>query len=510
MTSRTGRIMRRTVSARTTRSALALSLAGIVAASPVASAEAAPTGEASAAPRAGGRAMKWLTEVTPRRHVFEPGAFAGLWLPSRALELHDRDILFLQYEKVQSQLGLRLGYYPLRHFGFEGELAMMPGRTTAEQRVFVSTARANAILQLGLARVVPFALIGGGVLSVRSEDDAAGDDADQALVVGGGVKVMLTPHIVLRLDVRDVMSPKRGIRVNDPADSVEVLLGFSLALGPRKPKAKQEGPVDLDGDGVTGDTDECPTVAARTDDGCPRLDADDDGFEDRLDACPKEAGAAPEGCPIPDTDGDGFLDPDDACVEEAGVAPEGCPIRDEDGDGMLAPGDACPTEAETLNGWEDADGCPDQLPADVQAILGVLQGVQFAPGRSVVPKAANAKLDEVVAVLESHPDLRVRITAHTDDRGVRETNVEVSQAQAEAVKAYITGKGIDPARVETRGAGPDEPREPATTSAARKANRRVELDVVRPASPTAEAPTPETEPKANDAPVDPAPGEPPP
>jgi outer membrane protein OmpA-like peptidoglycan-associated protein/opacity protein-like surface antigen len=485
------------------RRVLALSLAWLVAASPVGSADAAPASDAPGA-RAGtgaparGKAMRWLTAVTPRRHVFEPGFFGGLWLPSRAIELHDRNILFLQYEKVSSELGLRLGYYPLRHFGFEGELAMMPGRTTAEQRAFVSSARANAVLQLGLSRVVPFAVIGGGVVSVRSEDDAAGDDADQALTVGGGVKVMLTPHIVVRLDVRDVMTPKRGIRVNDPADNVEVLFGFSLALGPRKKKEAAKGPADLDADGVADDTDACPTVAARTSDGCPRLDADDDGFEDRVDACPKEAGAAPDGCPIPDTDGDGFLDPDDACVDEAGVAPEGCAIRDDDGDGMLAPQDACPTEAETGNGWQDADGCPDELPADVQAILGVLDGVAFAAGRATLPKAALPRLDEVVEVLKAHPDLRVRITAHTDDRGAREKNLEVSLQQADAVKAYITGAGVDPERVQTRGAGPDEPREAATTSAARKANRRVELDLVT--SAPAPAPTPE--------PSEPAPSEP--
>lgn len=507
---------------RTTSRRLALALAGIVSMALGSTAEAAPGEGAptSAQPAERGAAesgaaksgaVRWLTEVTPRRHVFEPGIFGGLWLPSRALELHDRNIPFLQYEKVQAELGLRLGYFPLRHFGFEGELAMMPGRTTSEQRVFVSTARANAVVQLGLYRIVPFATIGGGVLSVRSRDAAAGKDADQALIVGGGVKVMLTRNIVLRLDVRDVMSPKRGIRVNDPADSVEVLLGFSLALGPRMPKAKKDGPPDLDGDGVEDGSDACPTTAARTDDGCPRIDTDDDGFEDRGDACPKEAGAAPDGCPILDTDGDGFLDPDDACIEEAGTAPAGCPVRDDDGDGLMAPADGCPAEAETMNGWQDGDGCPDALPPEVEALVGVLEGVAFAPGRTSLPRAAHAKLDEVVNVLQAHPELRVTITAHTDDRGARDENLEVSRAQAEAVKAYVTGKGIDAARIDAVGAGPDEPREAATTSAARKANRRVELGIAAAASEPAEAaPSPSPSPSSPTPDAEAAPQPPPP
>lgn len=485
---------------------------------PAAEATAAPAAESSKQTRSG--ALKWLTAVTPRRHMFETGFFGGAWLPSRALELHDRNLPFVQYREVGSELGLRLAYFPLRHFGFEGELAMMPGRTTTDQRTFVSTARAHAILQLGLSRLVPFALIGGGVLSVRSEDLAAGDDADQALVVGGGAKLMLTPNIVLRLDVRDVMSPKRGIRVNDPADSIEVLLGFSLALGPRVKKKKPEGPPDLDGDKVPDAEDACPNVAARTEDGCPFIDSDDDGFEDRTDECPQEPGAAPAGCPIPDSDDDGFLDPDDACPDEAGVPPDGCPIRDEDGDGLLAPADACPTEPETVNGWEDEDGCPDDLPEEVKAFTGVLEGIEFASNRATIRPTSTPKLEETVKILQQFPALRVRITGHTDDRGDREKNVTLSQARADAVKQYLVDAGIDASRIQTEGLGPDRPREDNATSKGRQKNRRIEIEVIIPeaapadaapteAAPTDAAPTDAAPAEAAPAEAAPAPGGPP-
>ncbi len=65
-------------------------------------------------------------------------------------------------------------------------------------------------------------------------------------------------------------------------------------------------------------------------------DRDGDGIDDLTDACPDE----PE-------DRDGFEDAD------------GCPDNDNDKDGILEPVDACPNEPEDMDGFADADGCPD-------------------------------------------------------------------------------------------------------------------------------------------------------
>ncbi len=42
-------------------------------------------------------------------------------------------------------------------------------------------------------------------------------------------------------------------------------------------------------------------------------------------------------------------------------APPPAPV-DGDGDGLLGAADSCPDQAETMNGWEDSDGCPDTIP----------------------------------------------------------------------------------------------------------------------------------------------------
>lgn len=436
----------------------------------------------------------WIKRWTPRRNMWEVGIFGGLWIPSSQIELHDRNLPPIRFD-TGAVLGLRAGYYPLRHFGLEGELAMMPTRVETEQRAFVSSARAHAVLQLGLYRIVPFAMLGGGVLTVRSDDSAAGRNGDEALHVGGGLKLFLTEHIVLRLEGRDVMSPKEGRTPNAPAHTGEFLVGFSLALGPRKPK-EEPLPPDADADGFADAVDACPDEAGIAPDGCPAKDADGDGFLDAEDRCPELAGTAPDGCPVVDSDGDGYLDPDDACVDEAGVDPDGCPLRDPDGDGFFGDDDSCPNEPEVFNGFEDTDGCPDDIPEEVKKYTGVIEGIYFATGKSVIQSKSFPQLDAAVKVLTDYPSLRVEISGHTDSRGKHDSNVELSQQRADAVKTYMTEKGVEASRITTRGAGPDEPVGDNKTRAGRATNRRIEfklltnapkLGLVKPAKPTGSA-----------------------
>jgi len=468
-----------------------------------------PKAQAEVKTSADAESVGWLRRFTPRRNMFELGIFGGIWAPADDIELHFRDLPFQAYEPSTGEIGGRVGYYPMRHFGFEGEIAMMPTRTQSEQRAFVSSGRAHAVLQLGLARIIPFAVVGGGVLAVRSEPSAVGDDADQVFTVGGGVKFMINEHLQLRLEARDTMSPKRGRTVNDPADTLEVLAGFSVLLGPRKAPAPTVVIPDTDGDGFFDDKDKCVREIGVAPDGCPVRDADDDGFADDVDQCPDEPGTEPDGCPIPDTDGDGFLDPDDSCPDEAGVDPDGCPIRDEDGDGLLAPEDQCPTEPETRNGFEDSDGCPDELPEAIRQFTGVIEGIYFATGKAKIQDASMPALDAALAILTEYPDLRVEVSGHTDDRGKAEKNLALSAERAASVRQYLLDAGIAADRIETRGVGSTEPLEDNKTKAGRAKNRRIEFKLlvpaVEPAAPAAPSTdTPDAETPDTQAPAGPA------
>jgi OOP family OmpA-OmpF porin len=156
---------------------------------------------------------------------------------------------------------------------------------------------------------------------------------------------------------------------------------------------------------------------------------------------------------------------------------EGCPIPDTDGDGILDPDDACPKEPETVNGFEDEDGCPDQAP-DTDTFTGVIEGIFFDVDQATIRSTAAPKLDAAIETLKKHPSLKIEISGHTDSKGNDAYNVDLSQRRADAVKQYMVERGIDASRIETRGAGENEPIASNATRPGRAQNRRIEFKLL--------------------------------
>jgi hypothetical protein len=44
---------------------------------------------------------------------------------------------------------------------------------------------------------------------------------------------------------------------------------------------------------------------------------------------------------------------------------------------VLDGADQCPDTLETANGYEDGDGCPDELPKAIKQYTGVIKGINF-------------------------------------------------------------------------------------------------------------------------------------
>jgi outer membrane protein OmpA-like peptidoglycan-associated protein len=291
--------------------------------------------------------------------------------------------------------------------------------------------------------------------------------------------------------------------------------------------------LDNDGDGIPDGYDSCPNEAEDKDgfqdeDGCPEPDNDEDGICDAwvseqgllekyaevctgVDLCPNEAEDKDgfqddDGCPDPDNDGDGLCDP---WVHEKGLLEryadvckgidqcpdlaedldgfeddDGCPDLDNDNDGIPDVDDKCPNEPETLNGFEDDDGCPDKGNALViitEDKIQLMQQVQFKTNSDqIIGQKSFDILDIVAKVLKGNPVLRVSIEGHTDNKGKADLNRDLSRRRAESVKAYLAGKGIATARMDTVGHGPDKPIDTNKTKKGREANRRVEFVVIKP------------------------------
>lgn len=229
-------------------------------------------------------------------------------------------------------------------------------------------------------------------------------------------------------------------------------------------------PPDGDNDGVIDADDRCPAVAGVLEySGCP--DSDGDTIPDDVDACVDVKGMTEhKGCPPPDADGDSIFDADDACPNDKGPKyAKGCP--DGDLDGIPDKDDKCPAQA----GVQAEAGC---LPEAAQAFNGVIKGITFANGRADVLRRSHKTLDAAVEVLTAHPSLHVMIEGHTDNRGVPEENMTLSQQRAEAVKAYLVEKGIAAERIQAKGYGDTKPVGDNATGRGRAENRRTEFKIL--------------------------------
>jgi OmpA-OmpF porin, OOP family len=101
--------------------------------------------------------------------------------------------------------------------------------------------------------------------------------------------------------------------------------------------------------------------------------------------------------------------------------------------------------------------------------------VEFEVGRSELTPQGQAILDEMAASLLKLKSQKLEVIGHTDDRGLPANNLALSQARAEAVKAYFASKGLDPALISAFGAGATRPLMSNTTGEGRARNRRIEF-----------------------------------
>jgi hypothetical protein len=104
-----------------------------------------------------------------------------------------------------------------------------------------------------------------------------------------------------------------------------------------------------------------------------------------------------------------------------------------------------------------------------------LNGLHFGIDKSALKSGAQPLLDDIATALKNFPDWGLRIVGHTDARGSAETNQRLSLERADAVRAVLVERGIDPGRLQVAGAGQEHPIASNDTSAGRALNRRVEL-----------------------------------
>jgi OOP family OmpA-OmpF porin len=98
--------------------------------------------------------------------------------------------------------------------------------------------------------------------------------------------------------------------------------------------------------------------------------------------------------------------------------------------------------------------------------------------KAVLKPAGKESLDDLVGKLNGMNLEVIIAVGHTDSIGTDAYNQKLSVRRAEAVKAYLQSKGVDPARIYTEGKGEKQPVDSNKTAAGRAKNRRVEIEVV--------------------------------
>jgi len=107
-----------------------------------------------------------------------------------------------------------------------------------------------------------------------------------------------------------------------------------------------------------------------------------------------------------------------------------------------------------------------------------LQNINFETNSSTLNPSSYEQLDMLVDNLKMNSDIKIELSAHTDDVGADAYNFKLSDQRAAAVAEYLIAKGIAKSRIISKGYGKTQPLVPNTSDENRAKNRRVELKVI--------------------------------
>jgi len=106
------------------------------------------------------------------------------------------------------------------------------------------------------------------------------------------------------------------------------------------------------------------------------------------------------------------------------------------------------------------------------------KSLEFENGKADILEAMHQDLDKLANFLIDHPSLDLNISGHTDLQGNETSNLKLSQARADAIKAYLMYEfKIDASRIEAHGYGSSKPIVEEKTGVDSGLNRRVEFEI---------------------------------
>ena len=107
----------------------------------------------------------------------------------------------------------------------------------------------------------------------------------------------------------------------------------------------------------------------------------------------------------------------------------------------------------------------------------VFEDVHFDFDRYSLRPEATRALDEAIKSLQDNPGLRIEIEGHTCNIGTAEYNLALGERRANAVRDYLTSRGIGADRLRTVSYGEERPKHDNSREETRRLNRRAAMVV---------------------------------
>ena len=111
-------------------------------------------------------------------------------------------------------------------------------------------------------------------------------------------------------------------------------------------------------------------------------------------------------------------------------------------------------------------------------VLDMPSEVTFGVDSANIDAGFRSTLDQVASTLTQYEKTYVDVLGHTDSSGSDAYNQALSERRASAVADYLSSRGVQSARLATRGYGESQPKASNLDAAGRSANRRVEIRLV--------------------------------
>jgi outer membrane protein OmpA-like peptidoglycan-associated protein len=113
-------------------------------------------------------------------------------------------------------------------------------------------------------------------------------------------------------------------------------------------------------------------------------------------------------------------------------------------------------------------------------VTSILRNIYFDFDKASFRTESYGELNKLEAMLQQNSSMVVEIAGHTDAIGTKAYNQYLSERRAQAVKDYLTKKGIDSRRVQAAGYGKSKPlASNDDEQGGRELNRRVEFKVLQ-------------------------------